>query len=170
MAPVVVVCLWRRRTAAGQAWRTGEKGEQMRVRQLVGVAVVVASALGVGSAVAGAQYGRPYESFGITVSPRSPAPGSVARVTASGYRPGTEVTILISASKCPRTLCADLRVLYVRLGEARANANGVATDQVTIPSTFAPGSTHIVEARGVRPNGAPLTETKTIELASRHRR
>jgi hypothetical protein len=133
------------------------------------VVVTVTAALGASSWLAGATAsGQPYRSFGVTVKPSSPAPGGPATVTASGYRPGSRVTVSISAFSCTRT-CRGNHNSYIELGDARANANGVATDHVTIPRYFAEGSTHVVEANGVTNKGRELTESTTVTLSrARH--
>jgi titin len=83
----------------------------------------------------------------------TPAPGAPITIVAEGYRPGSTVTILIYSEP-------------VKLGSAIADANGRISATVTVPSTFAPGSDHTIEAQGIRPDGAPLTRSVHVALAA----
>jgi hypothetical protein len=123
-------------------------------------AVVLAIAIGIGFAVSGRAQGEPYKSFGVTVRPVSPAPGAKADITAAGYGPGSTATFWISTSPSNSS-----RLLV--LGKSRVNANGIVTDDVTIPRYFQPYSVHVVEVQGVGRNGRPLTQSTSVKLSGR---
>ena len=139
----------------------------MRAKTVTGLALVV-SALVAGSAGWAAQAGsQPYQSSGISLSTTSPAPGRPALLSARGFRPGGMVTLSISKSSCGRGPCPGKGATFVTLGHDDANANGIASFKVTIPRSFAPGSTHVLEASGRQDGGKPLTEWAKVTLSGR---
>jgi hypothetical protein len=126
--------------------------------------VVVTSTIGISLLVPKEATAQPYQSSGITVRPIPPAPGAITTVIASGFRPATMVTVIISSFACRPTSCAASRS-FDRLGRAHADANGVATERVVIPHSFASGSIHVIEAQGLQVNGRLLTETTNVKLS-----
>jgi hypothetical protein len=137
----------------------------MGIRRLGSVllVVVVSVGVGIGLFVTGIAQGRPYSSSGITVSPPSPAPGGMATVTGQGFKPGSTEAIQIST--CSGRSCHHIDFRLIELGTGNANSDGVVTDEVTIPSRFAPGSIHVIEAKGRATDGKTLTESTTVRLS-----
>lgn len=128
----------------------------MRTRNVAAVFALVGLALVAVLPLTDASGSVPYESSGITLSPKSPTPGGHVTVTDKGFRPGSEVTVLISHDKTK---------LFKDLGKSRANANGIAVEHVIIPKTFARGSTCYVKSEGVKVGGHSLTILTTVKLS-----
>lgn len=116
---------------------------------LAGAALAAAAPLSAAAA--------PYESRGITVTLHQVVVAiEHATVTAKGYRPNSEVTVWGGY---------DANKRFLKLGKARANANGVAVAHIVLPQSFTPGSSHILKTVGVLVNGHTLTELITVKIA-----
>lgn len=103
-------------------------------------------------AIAATAHAGPYNTSPITSSTSSPAPGGQFQVTASGFKPNSTVQMFVHSTP-------------VLLATVTADANGVASARVQIPSSFTAGSSHQILAEGVDPSGGPLTDTLNITLA-----
>ena len=134
---------------------------QMGIRRMLAVlAAVAAAAIGIGFSVSGSARGDPYKSTGISVSPASPAPGGAVEITARGYLPGSTAIFLISTSPSAQSQ-------LILLGRSTVDANGVVTDDTTIPGAFQPHSRHAIQVMGVDRNLRALTETTKVRIAGK---
>jgi hypothetical protein len=128
-----------------------KRGPRGRLGAIVAlVALAVLTLLGV-SAPSGAQG---YASTpSCSVSPSSVAPGGTVTVVASGFLPGSTVTFEIERVRSSRA----------PVGQATANEAGTATAEITVPSSFPPGS-YSVTCRGLDAEGAAVEVVSIVRV------
>lgn len=86
------------------------------------------------------------------LSTSSPGPGAAVAMSGGGFKVGSSVQAIIYSEP-------------VVLGTSTVNAAGEASMSVTIPESFAAGSTHELTLQGVTPSGATRVLSQTITLA-----
>lgn len=119
------------------------------IGKLAIAATVVAVPLSVGTLA----YAGTYSSPSITASDTTPAPGGSVAVKGTGFRPDSSVTV-------------EIHSVAVVLAQLSADADGDASTTVTVPSTFAAGSSHEITLSGLDPAGASHVDSVPIVLSS----
>lgn len=95
----------------------------------------------------------PYASSGEPqLSSSEPAPGEAVQMKGGGFKVGSGVDAVIYSQP-------------VLLGSATVNAAGEVVLSVTIPDSFAAGSTHELTLQGLAPDGSTRMLSQTITLA-----
>lgn len=123
----------------------------VRISQVAMLGMVLFAILGV-FLVTAAQ-AAPYASSGEPqLSSSEPAPGEAVQMNGGGFKVGTAVDAVIYSQP-------------VVLGSATVNAAGEVALSVTIPESFAAGSTHELTLQGVAPDGSTRMLSQTIMLA-----
>lgn len=84
------------------------------------------------------------------VSSSTVAPGGQVRFVATGFKPHSDVTLILRSDP-------------IVLGTFKADANGVVDVLVTLPTNVAPGG-HSLTASGVDPSGRPREVVASIEV------
>lgn len=120
-----------------------------RIATQVGIAAAIMTTPIV---VAAAAHAGPYSTSPITTSTSTPPPGGHVQITATGFKPNSSVQIYIPSTP-------------ILLATVTADANGVASASVQVPTTFVAGSSHAILAEGTDPSGNPLTDTLSITIA-----
>lgn len=124
-----------------------KRGTRLATQLGIAAAVTVTPVLVAATAHAG-----PYNTSPITTSTSQPAAGGQVHITASGFMPNSTVQIYIHSTP-------------VLLATVKADANGVVNATVQVPSTFAAGSAHTIQAQGTDPSGKAITDSLNVVLA-----
>jgi hypothetical protein len=121
--------------------RVGVKDGSM-LERVTGLAIAVVGAVGLTAgfmAVPAGAEGYPPAESGIAVGCTTPAPGETVTVTASGFTPGADVTVILDPGPAS-------------LGRGAADGEGAFTLDATIPDDTQPGN-HTITAAGQSPDG-----------------
>lgn len=135
-------------------YQRGMPGLDGLLTRLTAVVVAVTAVLALGALQWAAAAVDPYEPDGEPeLSTNSPAPGDSFTISGDGFMAGSQVRVVIFSEP-------------VVLGASTVSAAGEAELTVTVPSRFAPGSTHTVEMQGVDPSGDVRILAVEIVLAA----
>jgi LPXTG-motif cell wall-anchored protein len=118
------------------------------IKRALTVAIAAAALLALAAPAQGQQY--PPDTVFITVSDTTVVPGQPIDISAGLFVPGSPASFTFFSQP-------------VNLGTATADADGVATLSVTIPSDATPG-THTITASGTGIDGEPLSVSTTVTV------
>jgi hypothetical protein len=122
--------------------------------RVTAVVMAMTAVLALGALQLAAAAVDPYEPDGEPeLSTNSPAPGDSFTISGDGFMAGSQVRVVIFSEP-------------VVLGASTVSAAGEAVLTVTVPSSFAPGSTHTVEMQGVDPSGDVRILSLEVVLAA----